>query len=254
VALTYGACNVVVRLYRTADRSGSPAWRSELRRYPGPPPIGSACPLPLLGSYLAPGDTLRFPLSFPMYEVMWDSLPAGRYYVSAVATVSGGDASSIGGGKTVTRTLAAGAVDLTRDPDHLPSSRVIDSMSYTAATRIVRGAGGADTIRTLVLVTNTSSTRREADVARDCPVIVYAYPSRALRDSVPLQKPSAYPGGGCVLEPHHFALEPGQAWVFGRDVPMAAARAGLPAGHYWFTAWLTASPQVLIAAGDADLR
>ena len=254
VALTYGACNVMVRLYHTADRSGSPAWRSELRRFPGPPPIGYACPLPLLMSYLAPGDTLRFPLSFPMYEVMWDSLPAGRYYVSAVATVSGGDASSSGGGKAVTRTLAAGAVDLTRDPDHLPSSRVIDSVSYTATTRIVRGAGGADTVRTLVLVTNTSTTRRETDIARDCPVVAYAYPSRALRDSVPLQKPSAYPDSGCVFNPHHFALEPGQSWVFGRDVPMAAARAGLPAGHYWFTAWLAVDPQVLVAAGDADIR
>jgi len=252
VVLNYGACNAVVRLYRTADRSGSPAWRSELRRYPGPPPIQYACPLPLYVNYLGPGDTLRFPLSFPMYEVMWDSLSAGRYYVSAVATVGGGDALNMG--KAITRTLAADAVDLTRDPDHLPSSRVIDSMSYTATTRIVHGAGGADTIRTLVLVTNTSSTRRESDIAPDCPVIVYAYPSRALRDSLPLQKPSAYPDGGCTFNLHHFALDPGQSWVFGHDVPMAVARAKVPAGHYWFTAWLTVSPQVLLAAGDADVR
>ena len=187
-----------------------------------------------------------------MYEVMGDSLRAARYYVSAVVAVAGGD--GMGSRETdVIRTLAAGVVDLTLDPDRLPSSRLVDSISVTATTRIVRGAGGTDTIRTLVLVTNTSATRREADIARACPVIVYAYRSATLRDSVPVQKGSAYPDAGCEFNPHHYALEPGQSWVFGRDVPMSAARAALPAGRYWFTAGLT-GPNAMIAAGDADIR
>ena len=252
VALNYSACNVVVRLHRAADRSDAPAWRSELSQYPGSPPMSYACPAILKVSHMAPGDTLRFPVSSPMYEVMGDSLRAARYYVSAVVSVAAGDGSG-SRGTEVTRTLAAGAVDLTRDPDRLSSSRVVDSLRVTATTRIVRGSGGADTIRTLVLVANTSATRREADVARDCPVIVYAYRSSALRDSVPVQRGSAYPDAGCEFNPHHYTLEPGQSWVFGRDVPMAAARAALPAGRYWFTAWLT-GPNAIIAAGDVDIR
>jgi hypothetical protein len=244
---------VVLRLYRTADRSDSPAWRSELRQPPGNPPLTYACPLPLYVNYLAPGDTLRFPVSFPMYEVMGDSLPAARYYVSALAAVAGG-AGSGSGGTRIAQTLSAGVVDLTRDPDRLPSSRVVDSISFTATTRIVRGAGGADTIRTLVLMTNISATRREADVSRDCAVIVYAFPTSALRDSVPIQKPSAYPDPGCDFNPHHFALAPGQSWTFGRDVPMATARSSLVAGRYWFTAWLLATPSPMLAAGSVEIR
>jgi hypothetical protein len=253
IALNHGACNVLVRLHRTADRSGTPAWRSELRQYPGDPPSGYACSLILLSSQLPPGDTLRFAESFPMYEVMGDSLRAGRYYVSAVVALGTGNVSG-SGATSATRTLPAGAVDLTRDSDRLPSSRIIDSLSDTATTRVVRGAGGADTIRTLVMVTNTSATRREADVARDCPVIVYAFRSAALRDSVPVQKPSAYPAASCVFDLHHFSLAPGQSWVFGRDVPMATARAALPPGHYWFTAWMTGIPSAMLAAADVEIR
>jgi hypothetical protein len=254
VAMNYGACNVSVWLYRTPDQTSPPAWRSELRQAPEiDPPTTYACPAILIGSQLPPGDTLRFPVWFPMYEVMGDSLPAGRYHVSAMVQLRGGRGFESRGAE-VQRTTAAGAVDLTRDPDPLPISRIVDSIRIMATTRIVRGTRGADTIRTLVLVTNTSSTRREADVARDCPVIVYAYRSAALRDSVPIQKPSAFPGGGCDFNPHHFALEPGQSWVFGRNVPMTTARAAVPAGRYWFTAWLLGRPNAMIAAGDAEIR
>jgi hypothetical protein len=252
VVMNYGACNVAVRLYRTPDQISSLVWRSEFRQPPEiEPPTTYACPAILMRSQLAPGDTLRFPQSFPMYEVMGDSLRPGRYHVNAVVFVDGG---SEPGGREVGRTLAAGAVDLTRDSDRLPSSRIVDSISITATTRVIRGADEADTLRTLVLVTNTSATRREADVARDCPVTVYAYRSAALRDSLPIQKPSAYPGADCDFNPHHFALEPRQSWVFGRDVPMAAARAAVPAGRYWFTAWLLGRPNAMVAAGDAEIR
>jgi hypothetical protein len=34
---------------------------------------------------------------------------------------------------------------------------------------------------------------------------------------------------------------------------MATARTAVPAGRYWFTAWLT-GPNAMVAAGDAEIR
>src|SRR6478672_9872514 len=66
VQVEYGACLVNVRLYRAADRSGSPVWKSELRKPPGSS-FGYACILPLYISILAPGDSLAFPLRVPKF-------------------------------------------------------------------------------------------------------------------------------------------------------------------------------------------
>src|SRR6185436_16978641 len=61
----YGACLVHVRLFSSADRSGAPVWKSELRKPPGSS-FGYACILPLYYSFLSPGDSLVFPLRVPM--------------------------------------------------------------------------------------------------------------------------------------------------------------------------------------------
>jgi hypothetical protein len=173
VVFDYGACNVSLRLYHTADRSGSPVWRSERRQPPGTN-SGYDCTLEGHTTVLPPGDSITFPVRIPMYEVIADSLAAGRYYVSAELSleheIPGSRASRV-------RTLAAGSVDIRREPDRLPESRIIDGLTYTATTRVVRGAAGADTVRTLVLVANRTNVRRMASVTRDCPVIVFAYRS-----------------------------------------------------------------------------
>jgi hypothetical protein len=245
----YGACNVNLRLYHTADRSGLPVWRSEHRKPPGGK-FGYACVLPLYEAVLPPGDSITFPTRIPMYEVIADSLAAGRYYVSAelstIDEIPGSRASRV-------RTFAAGAIDITREPDRLPGSRTVDGLTYTATTRLVRGAGGADTVRTLVLVANPTNVRRMASVTHDCPVTVFAYRSAALRDSVPFQPPLSYSNSRCAGYDRPFALEPGESWVFGRDVPAAEARAALGSGHLWFTAWMSGIPSSMIAAGDVEL-
>src|SRR5262249_39696155 len=121
----YGGCGIGVRLFRSADRSGSPAWRSELRKAPGSM-IVYPCASVLSRSTLFPGDSIVFPLVVPMVEVVGDTLAAGHYYASAEMKLEG---KQLPDGTTkpgVTITLVAGEVDITRDSERLPSSRVID--------------------------------------------------------------------------------------------------------------------------------
>lgn len=231
VRLNYGDCNLTVRLYRTPDRASVPVWRYAPR---------GACPSVLNLATVQPGDSLLFRLSVPMYDVVADGLPTGVYLANAEISLSGG-----------TRAFWSGGVNVTGEPDRLPSSRNVDGLMFTATTRLVHGAGGADTIRTLVLVTNTTNTRRIASVPGSCPLFVYAYTSAAVRDAVPLQQPISYAGTkGCSVDLRNYALDPGQSWVFGRDVPASAA-AGL--GHLWFTVWMPGTPALTLAAGDVEV-
>jgi hypothetical protein len=188
-----------------------------------------------------------------MYEVMGDSVVSGRYSVSAELMLDGKHMPDGTTKPGLNTTLVAGEVDIVREKYRLPSSRVIDGLSATATTRVVPGKDD-DTLRTLVLVTNTTSHRIATTIASACPVITYAYRSAALRDSVPLATPAVSPPVTCSVDNYPVALEPGQSWVFGRDVPMSIVRARAGVGHYWFTAWLTTKTQYLLAAGEADVK
>jgi hypothetical protein len=252
VEVDYGACSVNVRLYRNAERSGTPVWKSELRKPPGSS-WGYVCILPLYTSVLSPGDSLAFPLKVPMYEVIGDSLASGHYFVSAelsLARQRGADGLSP---PDLTKAVAAGELDIVREAERLPSSRITDSVAYTATTRVIPG-NGDDTLRTLVLVRNLSSQTIKRTIVPACPIIIYGYRSAALRDSVPIVNTSVAPGPSCSFAPHPFTLGPGQSWVFGTDTPMSAIRGRFGTGHFWFTAWLTTTNQVLLAAGDAEVK
>jgi hypothetical protein len=228
VRLNFGACNLNVSLYKTSNPAGVPAWRYDRRNI--------NCPAVATSVMLRPGDSFPFELSVPMYEIVAGGLSAGLYFVSAELSLSG------------SHVLWAGVVEVTGAPERLPSSGNVDGLTFTATTRLVQGAGGADTIRTLVRVTNTTNTRKLASVPRDCPIIVYAYTSSAARDAVPIQDPISYAGTkGCSINPRTFALDPGQSWVFGVDAPASAVAAGQ---HLWFTAWMAGTPSVMLAAGD----
>jgi hypothetical protein len=251
VSFEHGACNVRIRLYPTAARTGPPSWRSEFRAPPGGN-VTYGCPLPLYTSVVAPGDSTVFAEGAPLYEVLADSLPAGRYFVAAELELLD-DALSPDRWRTLYR-LDAGAVEFPRMPDRLPSARSVGGLAYTATTRLVPGTGGAgDTVRTLVLVTNTGTARAEAEVTRDCPVITYAYRSAALRDSVPIQEPVWQSPSSCQVSPHRFALAPGESWVFQHGAPAAEVVARAGAGRYYFTAWVAGVSGAMLAAGDLEL-
>jgi hypothetical protein len=253
VQFEHGACTPVLRLYRTADRSGPPVWRSEYRRPAGVPNTSYACPDILLGKVLPPGDSAMFTATVPLAEVLADSLSAGTYAVGAELELLNDDLPP-NRWRTVHR-LDAGVVALPRSPDPLPISRTVNGLTYVATTRLIRGATPAtDTVRTLVLVTNHTAARVEAEATRDCPVIAYAYRSVAVRDSFPVQNPAWRASVGCAIIPHRFALAPGESWVFAHEVAAAEIVARTGAGHYWFTARLPGTPGVTLAAGNVELR
>ncbi|HEX7019637.1 MAG TPA: hypothetical protein VF159_06505 [Gemmatimonadaceae bacterium] len=84
VRLEWGACEVDVLLFRTADGSGTPAFDWAKR----PPPAGMVygCPLYLAMKTLIPGESMspnEFRVAMPVSRLGVDTLGAGTYYVTA---------------------------------------------------------------------------------------------------------------------------------------------------------------------------
>ncbi len=74
-------CAVLLRAYRTADRTGDPAW-DESRAV--------ACTMALQEIVLAPGAAKELTGStISAAHILGDSLPAGRYYLTAVVRPNG---------------------------------------------------------------------------------------------------------------------------------------------------------------------
>jgi len=199
--------------------------------------------LVLYRQVVPPGDSAVFSVSYPLGEVIADSLPAGRYHVLAVLNLS-----------EKSYRLNAGTVSLAPAPDLLPNARMRNGLTYVARARVVRGRGHAnDTVRTLVFVKNTSDQRRELDIADDCPVMIDAYRTPLRRD---LREPNPVMWGshkctGVAL--YRFALEPGASWVFGQDVPAADFIKTAGPGRFWINAWVP-GPSIQLAAGPVDIK
>jgi hypothetical protein len=82
VHLEYGACTVRVLAYRDESRSGAPIWNSDYRE-PYHSSVKYGCTLQLILQDLQPAQSLDFGFSSPLIELVGDSLPNGRYYLSA---------------------------------------------------------------------------------------------------------------------------------------------------------------------------
>jgi hypothetical protein len=81
VRLEFGACAVSLLAFRNADRTGTPAWDSDQRRTPSG--FGYACASYLVMTTINPGQTAspkEYNPTFPVAEMLGDSLPAGHYY------------------------------------------------------------------------------------------------------------------------------------------------------------------------------
>ncbi len=126
VALEYGECALQLRAYRSADRSGPPAWRSEHRRpYEGG--FGYVCAGIGYSTTLAPGDSLRrpFELGVPVLEVLGDSLPDGRYWFTASIRLNFG----------MTPEVPAGDATLAARRRPMPSARRSGVMRFMRGRR-----------------------------------------------------------------------------------------------------------------------
>lgn len=95
VTLTFpDGCRVLLRAYRSSDRTGAPAWDQE--RVLG-------CTLAIQEFEIKAGDTLELPRQASAVEILGDSLPNGRYWLTAVVRKMGSPFE-----------LAAGEVELAR--------------------------------------------------------------------------------------------------------------------------------------------
>lgn len=70
-----GGCPVLLRAYRTPEHTGEPAWDQSRE---------AVCTLQLMIVRLAPGESQEVTGSATARDVLGDSLPNGRYYLTAV--------------------------------------------------------------------------------------------------------------------------------------------------------------------------
>lgn len=229
VRLEYSVCNVSVWAYRAAARTGTPAWKSELR---APPKSAGTytygCPLPLYQTRLDPGASISAPFSLavPTYEVLADTLPEGRYYLVARVFVNW---------RTVS--VPAGEVTLTRAQAPLPASRAFGGVSFTAASRTVRAANGTDSLE--IALTLANGDARPHAVAPDpsvggCLVSVAGYRDVARRDAYYL-----YGGTDWVAHPACPFVIPSVTLAAG-ETRTLRGNVGVPPGkvHLALFAWL----------------
>ncbi len=242
VRLEYGDCSIRLRLSLVPGT----------QRGPRPRPARKtddmrACLAYLAIAELAPGDTLspkELRADVPVPEVMGDSLPDGRYRVSAVVELNGR-----------THAVAAGEVELTRRQAPLPAERTVGSLRWRARTRLVDRPERA--VEAEVTVTNTGGAPAEARVARDCPIALFGYRDRARRDAaLGSGEPEWADRAVCRLEPDAFRLAPGETRRFVRrhPTPPIALRG---AGRWWFAVMVPGGPEspgLVLSAGDLDLR
>jgi hypothetical protein len=254
VYLEYGDCALSVRAYRTPDRTGEPAWRSEFRAsWAG----GSQYVCLSYGATatVAPGATFQpreFQLTVPLIEILGDSLPDGRYYFSASLRLN----------FARTPEFPAGGANLSLPRQPLPASRMADAVMYRAATSVMDSAG-PPTIRTVVTATLRDEGREIGRTSaalqrfsRACPVVLYAYRDRARRDAAPLSGAADWTSGrDCGGDLQEMVLQGGMPRTF--EVRASARDIlgdRLPPGRYYFVAVVrTEGRPVYLAAGDAEL-
>ena len=230
VKLSYTGCAVELAAWRDPARAGRPAWRSKLAAT-WPEAIPRGCPLPLIQPVLRPGE--RFTGGRGEMNVAWlgtvvpvgmvyaDSLPPGRWHFDAVLRANGD-----------TLRIRAGSAVLPPTRIHLGSTYPLDGFSYA-----VESQPGPSVHEVRVVIRNAGMrpdlTR---EVARDCPVVLYAYRSaEAQRTSPPAPAWVSPRACGPATEP--VRLRTGESRTFTRRFTAREVLGdSLPPGRYFVTA------------------
>ena len=239
----YGACNVSLAAYRTADRSGTPVWRSGASR-PWEGTSSYGCILPLYERRLQPNEELSLgAYSTPEIEVIGDSLPNGRYHFTATVMVSVAPNGI---------SLPAGDFDLTLERPPLPDSVTHDYIAYRGATN-VNGA----TVRASVTGTLTHAGGVVVEYPRECEIELVAYRAKDRRDAAPRSGAPDWRGTrACAPGWRQTILNRGQSVLFESSASAAEILgSALPSGVYYFAVVVhTRSRNVWLSAGEAELR
>jgi hypothetical protein len=241
ISVEYGSCALRLRAYRTAARTGPPAWRSEGRQ-----PYGGggfyACDLAGRGAVIAPGDSLaRFGVESPVIEVLGDSLPDGRYYFTAVIELNSGASPEIPAGET----------QLSARRRAMGPERISGVMTFRANPEFSNGG-------VQVAVTGRLSHADGAleQMSAECPVVLHAYRTREERDRAPRAGPPAWTSHSrCGREMQEYSLSRGESrtWRVQASSPQILD-AGLPPGRYYFAVVVNhEGTRTFLLAGDAQL-
>jgi hypothetical protein len=246
ILIEFGACALVLRVHRRADRADQPVWDSR-QRAPWAGSYGYGCPAYGATRTLAPGQTMRpdeFTGRFPLIEILGDSLPDGPYSFSAMLRINHAHTAEFGAGSL--------RLSLPRPP--LPSSQTADGVVYRATTEADITALAA--IRTTVTATLTHAGGSRLRYSFECPVALYAYRSRARRDAAPRSgEPDWKTSQHCGPELQEMWLQRGDSRTFRvRTSAHEILDGRLPPGRYYFVAVVREERRtVYLSAGDAEL-
>lgn len=73
-------CAVLLRAYRTPERTGTPAWDQERETF---------CTMAIQRFTINPGESRQFTVRTDARQILGDSLPNGRYFLTAVLRKAG---------------------------------------------------------------------------------------------------------------------------------------------------------------------
>src|SRR5207253_1554469 len=162
--LSISPCEPLVHVWRDSTRTGAPVWPPK-----DPPPettddhgakIIHACITIAITGYLAPGDTLAVEEDVPLADIFRSGVPDGRYWITVGPRAR--DVLRRRGMRALE--LDAGWADVRRAIDSVPHTRQLDALRAEAAARFVRYSAGADSVRTVVLLTNASRDSAAIDL------------------------------------------------------------------------------------------
>ncbi len=201
--LEFGACTLTVFGYRSAERTGTPAWRSDRISPAWAKPSDGSCLAYLAVRHLLPGQSAsprEFNSLISTPEILADSLPEGMYYLRAELEIN-----------ERTIPITAGSVRIVRKQLPVPSSRTYFGISYSASVRrIASQQHGPDLLEFAIVVRNKTNVNKTVR-GKGC-VPVAGFNSSEMRDSWYLRPAWVYDWRArpCPLHFPELTIRPGE--------------------------------------------
>lgn len=233
--LAFGDCALTVFAYRSAERTGTPAWRSDRAAPPWIKTLGRACLLYLANQNLLPGQSAsprEFNLLIPTYEILGDSLAEGLYYFRTELGVNGR-----------TFPLNARSARIMRKQRPVPSARTYYGISYSAsARRITLRQQAPDSLELAIVIQN--KTGKEKTIQGHGCVPAAGFNSRERRDSWYMRPAWTYHwlARPCPLHLPQLTIRLG-------EIRTLRGRTAAPPSPLHYAVWFT-----IIVAGEGDQR
>ena len=231
VHLSFGDCALTVFAYRSAKRTGVPAWRSDRAGAPWVKQSVFGC----LG-YLATQNILagqsasprEFNRVIPTYEILGDSLAEGVYYFRAELEVSGRSFP-----------LNAGSARIVRKQAPVPSTRTYYGISYSASARRIT----PDSLEFAIVIQNRADKKKTIQSRHGC-LPVAGFNSPEPRDSWYMRPAWTYHWHArpCPLHLPELTLRPGEKRTL-------RGRTTAPPSPMHYAVWFT-----VIVIGEGDQR